>query len=113
MNLTGVVQQLTKERDRAQAEVERLDEALDILGSLNGSFRGVHPKKRNVSAAARERMAAAQRVRRARERVERPTRSKVPIPIRAKRRLSAAGLAGIRAAQKARWARWKRQRNAA
>jgi hypothetical protein len=37
MNLTGVVQQLRKERDRAQSEVERLAAALTALGSLDGS----------------------------------------------------------------------------
>jgi hypothetical protein len=51
-------------------------------------------------------MAAAQRERRARERG-------VVTPIRAKRKISAAGLAGIRAAQKARWAKWKKQQKAA
>jgi hypothetical protein len=106
MNLTGVVQQLRKERDRAQREVERLDEALGILGSLNSSFKGVRPEKRKVSAAARARMAAAQRERRARERG-------VVTPIHAKRKMSAAGLASIRAAQRARWAKWKKQQKAA
>jgi hypothetical protein len=110
MNLTGAVQQLRNERDRAQAEVERLGEALGILESLNGSFRGVRPKKRKVSAAARARMAAAQRARRTRERGEKPVRSKVPILIRTKRKISAAGLAGIRAAQRARWAKRKKQK---
>jgi hypothetical protein len=38
MNLTGVVQQLRKEGDRAQSEVERLDAALTALGSLDGSL---------------------------------------------------------------------------
>jgi hypothetical protein len=109
MNLTGVVQQLRKERDRAQSQVERLDEALGIVGSLNGSFKGVRPSRRGrkpMSAAVRRRMAAAQRERRARERG-------VVTPIRAKRKISAAGLAGIRAAQKARWAKWKKQQKAA
>ena len=100
MNLTGAVRQLRKERHRAQAEVQRLDAALAVLGSLNSSFKSVRPKKRKVSAAARARMVAAQRDRRARERG-------VVTPIRAKRRISAAGLASIRAAQRARWAEWK------
>jgi hypothetical protein len=113
MNLIGVVQQLRKERDRAQTEVERLDAALAALGSLDGASRVFRRKGRSVSAAARARMAAAQRARRERERGGKPARLKGPIPIRAKRRLSAAGLAGIRAAQKARWARWKKQQKAA
>jgi hypothetical protein len=110
MNLTVIVQQLRKERDRGQSELARLDEALGILGSLNGSFRGVRPKKRKVSAAARRRMAASQRARRARENA---SRHEAPIPIRGKRTISAAGLASIRAAQRARWAKWKKQHKAA
>src|ERR1700757_4067606 len=49
MNLTGAVRQLRKERHRAQAEVQRLDAALAVLGSLNSSFKAVRPKKRKVS----------------------------------------------------------------
>ena len=107
MNLARVVRQLNKERDHAQAEVTRLDEALGILGSLDGSFRGVRPKTRNVSAAARRQMAAAQRARWAKVKARRP------IPIRSKGQISAAGLASIRAAQRARWEKWKKQQKAA
>jgi hypothetical protein len=39
MNLAGVVQQLTRERDRAQSEVERLDATLAALGNLDGTNR--------------------------------------------------------------------------
>jgi hypothetical protein len=105
MNLAGVVRQLNEESARAQAEVDRLDEALGILGSLDGSFRDMR-KKRKVSAAARRRMAAAQRARWAK------AKSSRPIPIRSKRHISAAGLARIRAAQRARWAKWKKQKAA-
>ena len=111
MNLAAAVQQLNKERDRAQAEVNRLNEALGILENLDGSFRGVRPKKK-VSAAARRRMAASQRARRAREKGATP-HSKAPIAIRSKRQISAAGLASIRAAQKARWAKWKKKQKPA
>jgi hypothetical protein len=34
MNMTGVVQQLRRERDQAQAKLDRLDAALTALGSL-------------------------------------------------------------------------------
>jgi hypothetical protein len=113
MNLTRVVRQLRKERGRTQAELERLDAVLAALGSLDVAGRVARRKGLSVSAAAPARMAAAQRARRAKEREENPTRSKSPIPIRAKRRLSAAGLASIRAAQRARWARWKKEQKAA
>ena len=100
MTIAGIVRQLLREKEGAEAQVNRLEAALSALQNLNGSFRGVSPKRRKISAAARRRMAAAQRARRARE--------KRPILIRAKRRISAAGLARIRAAQRARWAKWKK-----
>jgi len=68
-NLTTVLRELTKERERARREVERLDEALKVLrglGGPNGRFRGVQTvarKRRTMSAAARKRIAAAQRAR--------------------------------------------------
>ena len=60
-NLSVVVQQLRKERDRAQREVGRIDEALTALGSLsvNGSKRGRH----TMSAAARKKISLAQKAR--------------------------------------------------
>jgi len=66
MNLTGLVQQLRKERDRAEAEVERLNAALTALGNLDGTERGggstyAAPKRRHMSAAARRRISLAQK----------------------------------------------------
>jgi hypothetical protein len=63
-NLSVVVQQLRKERARAQKEVHRIDAALNALESLgvNGS------KPRKFSAATRKRMAIAQRKRWAKQR---------------------------------------------
>lgn len=34
-HMTGVVQQLKKERERAQRQVQRIDEALAALGSVS------------------------------------------------------------------------------
>ena len=114
MKLTAVVQELKKERDRAQSEVEGLDAALKALGMLDGTGGPSRRRRGHFSAATRARMAAAQRARWSRVRGTRTTSAKAPIPIRAKRRLSAAGLAGIRAAQKTCWAKWKqRQKNVA
>jgi hypothetical protein len=68
-NLAKVVAQLRQQRDEAQKQVERLDQALAALGSVDGlrspgrSFRNVGRKGRTVSAAARKRIAAAQRAR--------------------------------------------------
>jgi hypothetical protein len=67
MNLTGVVEQLRTERDRAQAEVERLEAALTALGSLDDAGRVSRRKGHRFSTASRARMSAAQRERRARE----------------------------------------------
>src|SRR5260370_20407599 len=60
-SLTTVVQQLRKERERAQREVHGIDAALTALGSLsvNGSKRG----RRTLSAAARRKISLAQKKR--------------------------------------------------
>ena len=67
-NLSGVVQQLRKERDRVQREMQQLNAALAALGSLGnrGSKpKGIraHKKRRPMSATGRKRIAAAQRAR--------------------------------------------------
>ena len=69
-NLSGVVQQLKKERERAQNEVQRIDTALAALGSLrsNGSSR-----QHTMSAAARRRISLAQKARWAKQKA-RPRR---------------------------------------
>jgi hypothetical protein len=72
LNLTTVVGQLKKERERARKEVDGLDTALKLLGSLVSPNRRstgvptVAKKRRTMSAAARKRIAAAQRARWAR-----------------------------------------------
>jgi len=67
-NLTQVVRQLKKERERLQGEMERLNAALVALGSLGklpGLSKGslVTMGRRTMSVAARKRIAAAQRAR--------------------------------------------------
>ena len=112
MNLRGVIRRLTKERDWVRAEVDRLDAAVTALAvaGRSGLGRGRDARRRELSAAARARMAAAQRERRARERGVAAPRSQAKVVSIAKRRLSPAGLAGIRTAQKARWAKWRKQK---
>jgi hypothetical protein len=69
LNLTTVVVQLKKERERARRKVEGLDTALKVLGSLvspNRSSAGiptVAKQRRTMSTAARKRIAVAQRAR--------------------------------------------------
>lgn len=69
-NLSAVVQELKKERERAQKEVQRIDAALAALGSLisNSSSR-----QHTMSAAARRRISLAQKARWAKQRA-RPKR---------------------------------------
>ncbi len=67
-NLTGVIRQLQKERQRVQGEMERLNAALAALGSLGSLGRkpkGIRARKKRspMSATARKRIAAAQRAR--------------------------------------------------
>jgi hypothetical protein len=105
-NLTSVVQQLKKERDRAANEVEQLDAA---LAALNGSSYGKRTGGGRLSAAARARIAAAQRARWAK--VKRGQNGNV-VTMPKKRKLSAAALKSIRAAQRKRWAAWRAKKAA-
>jgi hypothetical protein len=86
----GVVQQLRKERERAQKQVQRIDAALAALGSVNSNGT------RTMSAAARRRISLAQKARWEKHRTAKP-----------KRTISAAGRKRIAAAQRARWAKVK------
>lgn len=97
-NLSGVVDLLTKERDRLTKELKGISAALAAFGQTYS--RGT--TKRPLSTAARARIAAAQKARWAKFRSE----SKV-VPIRRKRTLSAAARRKIAAAQRARWAKVK------
>lgn len=67
-NLTRVVQHLRSEQQRLQKKLQRIEEALSALGSLNhrgpGRPRGSQKvRRRRMSAAGRARIAAAQRAR--------------------------------------------------
>lgn len=69
LNLTTVVGQLKKERERARKELDGLDTALKVLGTLVSPNRRstggptVAKKRKTMSAAARKRIARAQRAR--------------------------------------------------
>ena len=98
-NLSGVVQQLKKERDRAQEEVKRLGAA---LAALTGLRTGPARKRRTLSAAARRKMSLAQKARWARR-----TLGSQAATARPKRTMSAAARRKIAAAQRVRWAKVK------
>jgi hypothetical protein len=97
-NLSVVVMQLRKERERIQREAQRIDAALAALGSVssNGSSR-----QHTMSAAARRKISLAQKARWANQRMK------------PRRTISAAGRRRIAAAQRARWAKVKREKKAA
>jgi len=61
-NLSGVVTQLRKERDKVEKQLSALNVA---LAAFVGTYYGAKPtrKKRTMSAAGRKKIAAAQRAR--------------------------------------------------
>jgi hypothetical protein len=61
-NVSKIVKQLKKERDKAEKQLSGLNAA---LAAFVGTYYGAKPtrKKRTMSAAARKRIAAAQRKR--------------------------------------------------
>jgi hypothetical protein len=109
-NLSGALQQLRAERKQAQMQVEKLDQAISVIESLNGSgtFGKANQPTRIISAASRRKMARAQRARWARAKeTSQPvvaiakTAGSAPV----KRTMSAAARRKIAAFQKARWAK--------
>ena len=117
-NLTSALQQLRAERNQAQAHVEKLDTAISVIESLNGSRTSgkANQPTRVISAASRRKMAQAQRARwaKAREKSQPIALPKTTTSVRVKRTMSAAARRKIAAFQKARWAKVKaQQKNAA
>jgi hypothetical protein len=90
-HMSGVVQQLKKEREHVQKQLQHIDDALAALGSISSNGAS-----RTMSAAARKRISLAQKARWAKQRAPRP-----------KRTISQAGRRRIAAAQRARWAKVK------
>src|SRR5947209_17048842 len=66
-NLDSALQQLREERKQAQAQVEKLDEAIPVIQGLTGgsNIRGASSGRRGraLSPAARKRISEAQRAR--------------------------------------------------
>jgi len=112
-NLNRALQELRQERDRAEREVERLDEAISVVQGLVGrnhfgrtaragrTARMGRPR-RKMSAAGRRKIAVAQRARWAKLKQRRSQR--------AKRTVSAAARNRMAAAQRARWAKLKAEK---
>jgi hypothetical protein len=117
-NLSGALQQLRAERKQAQAHLEKLDQAISVVESLNGSgtFGKANQPTRIISAASRRKMAQAQRARWARAKNETQpvvavakTTGSAPV----KHTMSAAARKKIAAFQRARWAKIKAQQKKA
>ncbi len=117
-NLTGALQELRAERSRAQLQVEKLDQAISVIESLNGSGAShkASPTVRVVSAASRRKMAQAQQARWAKIRGEsKPAAAalaKTTTSAPVKRIMSAASRKKIAAFQRARWAKLKATKKA-
>jgi hypothetical protein len=98
VNLGNALQELREERSGTQLRLEKLDQAISAIESLNGTgvSQNTHQPSRIVSAASRRKMALAQKARWARAKGHAPK----PRPT-----ISAARRKRIAAAQRARWAK--------
>ena len=116
-NLTSALQQLRAERREAQLHVEKLDQAISVIESLNGSgtSRKANRPTRIISAASRRRMAQAQKARwaRARKELQPEGAAKTTASAPAKHTMSASARRKIAAFQRARWAKLKAQQKKA
>jgi hypothetical protein len=113
-NLNTALQQLRAERKQAQLQVEKFDQAISVIESLNGSgaVRKATRPTRTVSAASRRRMARAQKARWAKLRKPQPsgTAGSAGAP---QKHLSLVARRKIAAAQRARWAKVRAQQKRA
>jgi len=124
-NLNNALQELRAERKQAQLQVEKLDTAISVIESLNGTgasrqanqpTRTESAPSRVISAASRRKMALAQQARWAKIRKESQSTvgtAKTMAPAPVKHTMSAAARRKIAAFQRARWARIKAQQKKA
>jgi hypothetical protein len=110
-NLENALQEFREKRDRAQLEVEKLNQVISGIESLNGAGTTgeASQPQRVVAAASRRKMALAQKARWATIRKKSP-----PVAAAAKtgsapakRKISAAGRKRMAAASRARWAKFR------
>ena len=113
-NLESALQQLRAERREAQLHVQKLDQAISVIESLNGTgtSRSTNQPKRIISAASRRKMALAQRARWAAVRKEpKPetgvAKTTASAPLKHKHKISAAGRKRMAAATRLRWAKFR------
>jgi hypothetical protein len=103
-NLSGIVKELSKERDRLHEQLLGLNAALEAFAGVYRGNNGIKPRSK-MSAKGRARIAAAQRARWA--------KTKGIAEVSKKRTMSASARRKIAAAQRARWAKVKRGKKAA
>jgi hypothetical protein len=107
-NLSGIVKQLSKERDRLYQQLSGFGCSTRGFGGGYRGNNGIKPR-RKMSAKGRARIAAAQRARWAKANGQ---QKGVPIA-KPKRAMSASARRKIAAAQRARCAKVKREKKAA
>ena len=118
-NLDNALRELREKRSRAQVEIEKLDQVIVGIESLNITGATTPTKatqpKRIISAASRRKMALAQKARWASVRKESEPRAVVAKSTDSapKRTMSASARRKIAAAQKERWAKARAQENKA
>ena len=117
-NLENALKELRAKRSQAQIEIEKLDQIISGIESLNGAsvLHKSSQSSRVISAASRRKMALAQKARLASVRKQSQpaapvTKSTGESP--AKRTMSASARRKIAAAQKARWVKIRAAKKAA
>jgi hypothetical protein len=103
-DLSGIISQLSKERDRLHQQLSGLNAALEAFAGIYRGSSGIKTH-RKISAKGRASIAAAQRARWAKVKGN----SEVP----KKRTMSPSARRKIAAAQRARWAKVRRGTKAA
>ena len=78
-SLISALEQLRAERSKAQTQVQKLDQAISAIESLNGSVASRRTGGRTISVDARRKMSLAQKARRARERGSSGTAARKPL----------------------------------
>jgi hypothetical protein len=116
-NLSSALQQLRMERKQAQLQVEKLDQAISVIESLNGAgtVGKTNQPTRIISQASRRKMARAQRARwqKARQQSQPIAIAKTAGAPPVKHSMSASARRKIAAFQRARWAKIKTQQKKA
>jgi len=106
-DLDNALRELRKKRSQAQIEIDKLDQIISGIESLNGTeavSKTAQPK-RTLSASARRRISLAQKARWAS--VRKQSQPKLVAKATPKRTMSASARRKIAAAQKARWAKFR------